>query len=482
MSQKSFADLGLSAGGRDQLARGGTRRRCAVLELVTADALGGHDLLVRSPTGSGKTLAFAAPLADRIQADEPAPAALVLAPTRELALQILDEVEPLAGSRGLTANAVYGGVGITPQFKRARHSHILVATPGRLLDLMARGAVDLARVRVLVLDEADRMLDMGFRPAIDRIVAATPRDRQTLLFSATLDGEVAKIASSYTREPRRHSHDPPRARRKIEHRFVAVSREDKLSALVSELRADRGLALVFVRTKRGADRLVKRLSSHGVDSVALHGNKSQRQRAGARARVDSGRGAALPPNLSPPPRAGPPPRFDSGRVDAMVATDVAARGIDVTGISHVFNFDPPADSDTYLHRVGRTARAGRSGVGLTFVTPDEKADVGAIARKLQLADAFSGRSGRRHRERTASTDSTTRRGRAQMPTGKVKWFNDDKGFGFIAPDEDGAADLFVHHTAIIGDGSFRSLDEGASVTFETEPSDKGPRAVDVRPQ
>ena len=458
MSQKSFADLGLSAAVRDQLERGGIRRPFAVQELVIADALGGHDLLVRSPTGSGKTLAFAAPLADRIQADEPAPAALVLAPTRELALQILDEVEPLAGSRGLTANAVYGGVGITPQLKRARHSHILVATPGRLLDLMARGAVDLARVRVLVLDEADRMLDMGFRPAIDRIVAATPRDRQTLLFSATLDGEVAKIASSYTREPRRHSHDPPRARRKIEHRFVAVSREDKLSALVSELRADRGLALVFVRTKRGADRLVKRLSSHGVDSVALHGNKSQRQRAGARARVARGRGAA---------RVGP-----AG----------APRGIDVTGISHVFNFDPPADSDTYLHRVGRTARAGRSGVGLTFVTPDEKADVGAIARKLQLADAFSGRSGRRHRERTASTDSTTRRGRAQMPTGKVKWFNDDKGFGFIAPDEDGAADLFVHHTAIIGDGSFRSLDEGASVTFETEPSDKGPRAVDVRPQ
>jgi superfamily II DNA/RNA helicase len=456
MSRKSFADLGISAAVRDQLERGGIHTPFAIQELVIADALGGHDLLVSSPTGSGKTLAFAAPIADRIEKHEPAPAALILAPTRELALQILDEVSPLARSRGLTAAAAYGGVGIAQQIKRAPRSHILVATPGRLLDLMDRGAVDLGRIRILVLDEADRMLDMGFRPAIGRIVGATPRGRQTFLFSATLDGEVAKIASSYTHEPKRHSHDPPGTRPDVEHRFVAMPRDDKLGVLVSELRADRGLALVFVRTKRGADRLVKRLSRHGVDSVALHGDKSQRQRERALA------------------------RFDSGRVDALVATDVAARGLDVTGISHVFNFDPPADSDTYLHRVGRTARAGRSGVGLTFVTPDENADVGAIARKLELAYAFDGMSRPRRREK-ASANATTGRRSAQMPTGRVKWYSNQKGFGFISPDEHGGADLFVHQTAIAGDGSV-SLQEGATVTFETEASDKGPRAVDVRPQ
>jgi ATP-dependent RNA helicase RhlE len=365
MSRQSFADLGISPAVRDTLARQGITDPFPVQELVIGDALAGHDLLVRSPTGSGKTLAFAAPLVDRIEAHERRPAALVVAPTRELALQILEEIRPLAKARSLSATAVYGGAGLAKQAQLAGRSHILVATPGRLLDLMGRGDVGLDRVRILVLDEADRMLDMGFRPDVDRIVASTRDDRQTLLFSATLDGDVARIAAAYTKSPRRHEYHPPGPGTRVEHRFVAVSHESKVDALVRELRGDRGLALVFVRTKRGADRLVKRLGAQRVEALAMHGNKSQNQRERALA------------------------HFDSGRVDALVATDVAARGIDVDGISHVINFDPPGDSDAYLHRVGRTARAGRSGVGVTLVKHEEAHDVGTIARQLDLHSEFA---------------------------------------------------------------------------------------------
>jgi ATP-dependent RNA helicase RhlE len=366
MSHPSFADLGISPATRDALARNGAEEPFPIQRLVIPDALDGHDMLVRSPTGSGKTLAFAAPLVDRIEADERRPAALVVAPTRELALQILQEIRPLAHARALSACAVYGGAGIARQAKLSRKSHILVATPGRLLDLMGRGDVRLDRIRILILDEADRMLDMGFRPDVDRIVGKTPPERQTLLFSATLDGDVARIADAYTRSPRRHSHQPPGPATRVEHRFVGVSHESKLDALVHQLSDDeRGLALVFVRTKRGADRLVKRLAARGVEALAMHGNKSQSQRERALR------------------------RFDSGAVDALVATDVAARGIDVDGISHVINFDPPGDRDAYLHRVGRTARAGRSGVGVTLVRREEAGDVDTIARQLNLRQEFA---------------------------------------------------------------------------------------------
>ncbi|MGI9020248.1 MAG: DEAD/DEAH box helicase [Solirubrobacterales bacterium] len=365
MSSQSFADLGISPAVSAVLNKQGIREPFPIQKLVIGDSLAGKDLLVRSPTGSGKTLAFAAPMADRIEADERRPAALIVAPTRELALQIVEDLRPLAHARALKVTAVYGGAGIAKQAKNARHSHILVATPGRLLDLMGRGDVSLEHVRLLVLDEADRMLDMGFRPDIDRIVGKTRPDRQTLLFSATLDGEVARIADAYTNDAVRHSYSPPGPATKVEHRFVRVSHESKLDALVSELREDRDLALVFVRTKRGADRLVKRLSSRGIEAVAMHGNKSQNQRERSLA------------------------SFDAGRVDALVATDVAARGIDVDGISHVINFDPPGDSDAYLHRIGRTARAGRSGVGVTFVKGEEAGDVATIARQLNLREQFA---------------------------------------------------------------------------------------------
>jgi superfamily II DNA/RNA helicase len=363
MSQ-SFADLGVSRAVVRALTERGIHKPFPIQELVVADVLAGRDVLAKSPTGSGKTLAFGVPLIDRIDPGARRPAALVLAPTRELASQIVEELRPLARARNLSVTSVYGGVGFEKQTREAPRAHILVATPGRLEDLLQRRAFTLEHVRTLILDEADRMLDMGFRPAVDRIVARCPAKRQTLFFSATLDGEAGRIAKAYTHDARRHEHAPPEQRRAdIEHRFMAVERDNRLDALVGELDvADR--SLVFVRTKRGADRLVRRLSREGVDAVAMHGDKSQRQREKALA------------------------SFEAGRIDTLVATDVAARGIDVSDISHVINFDPPADREGYVHRVGRTGRAGRTGVGITFFGREHVRDIEKLAGQLRLKAEF----------------------------------------------------------------------------------------------
>ncbi len=366
MSTQSFADLGVSSVVARALSGRGVTSPFPVQSAVIPDALAGRDVLVRSPTGSGKTLAFGIPMVERIEADDPRCAALVLVPTRELASQIVEALREPASARALAIAAVYGGVGIERQAKLARRAHIVVATPGRLEDLIGRGAVRLDRVRVLVLDEADRMLDMGFRPAVERIVAQVPAERQTLFLSATLDGDAGRLAQQHTRNPSRHDQEPPKLDRgTVEHRFEAVEREDRLDLLVDALRSDTGSrSLVFVRTKRGADRLVKRLKARGVDALAMHGDKSQSQREKALA------------------------RFDAGRLDALVATDVAARGIDVDGITHVINFDAPEDRDTYVHRVGRTGRAGRSGIGITFVMHEQAHDIGRIASDLRLHAQF----------------------------------------------------------------------------------------------
>jgi superfamily II DNA/RNA helicase len=366
MSQQSFADLGVSRAVAGALAERGITEPFAIQQLVIADILAGHDVLAKSPTGSGKTIAFGAPIADRIEAGDRRPAALILAPTRELASQIVDDLRPLAHARALRIASVYGGVGIVKQAREAARAHIVVATPGRLEDLLQRGDLTLDRVRILVLDEADRMLDMGFKPAVDRIVAQCPAKRQTLFFSATLDGEAGRVAKSFTHDARRHEHAPTvSSTAATEHRFVAVERDARIEALLGELRGERELALVFVRTKRGVDRLVKRLSREGVNVVGMHGDKSQGQRERALA------------------------SFESFKVDTLVATDVAARGIDVSGISHVINFDPPEDRDGYVHRIGRTGRAGRTGVGVTFVGAEQARDVERIAAELRLDREFA---------------------------------------------------------------------------------------------
>ncbi|QEC49076.1 DEAD/DEAH box helicase [Baekduia soli] len=379
MSSQSFADLGVSSAVSGALAKLGFTEPFAIQKLIIGDVLAGRDVLAKSPTGSGKTLAFGVPMLDRIDANAYGrPSALVLAPTRELASQIVDELYPLAHARALKITTVYGGVGINKQERDAVNSHIVVATPGRLEDLLQRGKLKLDHVCLLVLDEADRMLDMGFRPAVDRIVAKCPRERQTLFLSATLDGEAGRVAREYTSDAVAHEIAPDvDTIAAIAHRFVAVERDDRLDQLVRELRAERELTLVFVRTKHGADRLVKRLGHQGVKAVAMHGDKSQRQRERA---------------LS---------QFERGEIDTLVATDVAARGIDVRDISHVINFDPPEDGDTYTHRVGRTGRAGRTGGAITFVGSENARDVQKMAGELGILSEF-GQSGLLRSERNGS--------------------------------------------------------------------------------
>jgi ATP-dependent RNA helicase RhlE len=362
MKSDSFADLGVSEVVSRELSKRGITSPFAVQGMVIPDVLAGHDVLAQSPTGSGKTLAFGVPLVERLKDSDPRPSALVLAPTRELALQIVEDLRSLAHVRALSIAAVYGGAGIVKQARIAARAHILVATPGRLLDLIDRREVSLEQVRLLILDEADRMLDMGFRPVVDRIVKMTSKERQTLLFSATLQGEVGRIAAAYTNSPRRHEHAHSAERKgAVEHRFVSVSHEGKVDRLVAELaHPERGLTLVFVRTKRGADRLVKRLAASSVQAVAMHGDKSQSQREKALA------------------------RFEAGHVNTLVATDVAARGIDVSGITHVINYDMPATREDYVHRVGRTARAGADGIGVTFVLHEQAREFAGMVGDLGL--------------------------------------------------------------------------------------------------
>jgi superfamily II DNA/RNA helicase len=343
--------------------------------LVIPEALRGGDVLAKSPTGSGKTLAFAIPIAQLVDPGAEKPFALVLVPTRELCAQVTEEFALIAGDKVKVAS-VYGGVPLKAQAEEAKRAHVLVATPGRLQDLVDRGLVSLDHVRILVLDEADRMLDMGFKPQVDKLVRRLHDDRQTMFFSATLDGEVGELARRYTHFPARFEGELPADRRSgdVDHRFVAVTQDNKVSTLVELLKQDdTGLALVFVRTKAGADRLVEKLRRHDVDAAAIHGDKGQAQRESALQ------------------------RFDAGKVKTLVATDVAARGLDVDDITHVINFDPPEDPEAYTHRVGRTGRAGRSGQGITLILPDQQADMSRVA-------AMAG-----HRETFESTGMVTAR-------------------------------------------------------------------------
>ncbi len=366
MSLQSFRALGVSADVAGALEACGFVAPFKIQTLVLPDALAGQDVLAKSPTGSGKTLAFGIPLVERTTADGGAPSSLVLVPTRELAAQVAEDLEPLAQARGVRVVAVYGGAPMGPQIKRVKGAQILIATPGRLQDLVERRVVSLDKVATLVLDEADRMLDMGFKPQVERIMRRLPERRQTMLFSATLDGEVGELARAFTRNPAHFEAQAPieAAQGEVDHRFVEVTAEGKVERLIEELEQERGLALVFVRTKRGADRLARKLSRQEVSAIAMHGDMSQSQRERALE------------------------RFRSGKIRTLIATDVAARGLDLDDITHVINFDPPEDDKGYVHRVGRTGRAGRSGSGITLVLPEQQADVSRVAAKLGHRDRF----------------------------------------------------------------------------------------------
>jgi len=363
---QEFRSLGVSEAVCDVLASRGINAPFQIQSLVIPEALRGGDVLAKSPTGSGKTLAFAIPIVERVDPAGATPAALVLVPTRELAAQVTEEFESVSAGR-LRVASVYGGVPLKPQADIAKKAHVIIATPGRLQDLVDRKLVSIAHVGTLILDEADRMLDMGFKPQVDKIVRLLPDDRQTMFFSATLDGEVGELARRYTRMPARFEGELPEGSQsgEVNHRFVAVTSDTKVKTLVDLLNEDeRGLALVFVRTKAGADRLVEKLKRHDVEAVAIHGDKGQAQRERALA------------------------RFDSGRVRTLVATDVAARGLDVEDITHVINFDPPEEADAYTHRIGRTGRAGRGGTGITLVLPEQQADVSRVARLNGRVDDY----------------------------------------------------------------------------------------------
>jgi len=388
--QQGFSALGVSAAVEHALAALDIVEPFRIQSLVLPDAIAGRDVLAKAPTGSGKTLAFGIPLVERLAGDSgKTPQALVLVPTRELALQVAGAIQTFAGAKSVRVALAYGGTPVGAQAKRLRGAHIVVATPGRLQDLMDRRLVSLDGIRILVLDEADRMLDMGFRPQVEKILRRVPSDRQTMLFSATLDGEVGELAQAYTRDPsrfesRRHVENADGV---IEHDFVPVTADGKIDALVELLDSEDGLSLVFVRTKRGADRLAQKLGRRGVDVVAMHGDMGQSQRERALE------------------------RFRSGRATTLIATDVAARGLDLEAIAHVINFDPPEDDKGYVHRVGRTGRAGRSGRGSTLVLPEQQDDVSRVAARLGHQEQFESTGMRSARPKLVYTSRRGRRSR-----------------------------------------------------------------------
>jgi superfamily II DNA/RNA helicase/cold shock CspA family protein len=477
----SFADLGVPAEFVSTLRARGIDAPFAIQTLTLADGLAGRDLCGRAPTGSGKTLAFGIPMAARVSTAKPGrPTGLVLVPTRELAAQVTRELEWLGRPRRLKVAAVYGGTGFGAQLKALRRGvDVLVACPGRLIDLMGRREVSLDRVEIVVLDEADRMADMGFLPVVRRLLDEMPVDRQTLLFSATLDGVVDTLVRDYQRDPVRHALPvDPDAVSLATHHFWAVDRDDRLTRCL-EVIEHAGPTIVFCRTKHGTEALAKKLHQRGVRCEAIHGNRSQGQRERALE------------------------QFASGRVDALIATDVAARGIHVDDVGCVLHFDLPADEKDYAHRSGRTARAGASGNIVSFVPRDQRRDAAKFQRLLGLPSGLTApdASVLARDAVPAERVSSPERGRipasvaavasapsvddavefeplpADAPQGTIKWYDTRRGFGFIARGD--ADDVFVHGTSFEG-VSPKRLREGQRVEFVLRPGRKGEEAARVR--
>ena len=370
---RTFDSLGVAEELTKALADQGITTAFPIQSLTIADALAGRDVCGKAKTGSGKTLAFGLPLlqrsaasiaasgADRHGGQPGRPLALVLLPTRELAVQVYDVIEPLAATLGLRAVAVYGGADIERQVAKLRKGvDVIIATPGRLIDLGDRGELTVADVETLVLDEADRMADMGFMPQVEWVLRRLERPHQTLLFSATLDGAVDRLVTRYLNDPVFHEvASSTQTVAAMEHRFLQIHQMDKVKVAVAICNAQEK-SLIFVRTKRGADKLVEQLEREGLRAAAIHGDLRQANRE--RALAD----------------------FGSGKLPVLVATDVAARGLHIEGVDVVIHYDPPEDHQAYLHRSGRTARAGRAGVVVTLVLWNQVVEAEVIQRRLGL--------------------------------------------------------------------------------------------------
>ena len=361
---RSFIELGVPAKFAEKLTARGITTPFEIQAAALPDGLAGHDVCGKAPTGSGKTIAFGLVLAVRLQKSKPGqPGGLVLVPTRELAIQVAKEIGLLCEGTDLRVASVYGGAGYGPQVKAVRGASIIVATPGRLEDLLERRDMSLSAVTIAVLDEADRMSDMGFLPAVRRLLRALPKQRQVMLFSATLDGDISQVVKEFQHEPKRHESHSDADEPDIEHKFWMVSRNDRVET-IAQLVNHYERIILFCRTKHGCDRLAKQLDNAGVRSSIIHGNKSQAQRERSLE------------------------EFRRGRSNALVATDVAARGIHIDDVPCVVHFDPPADHKDYIHRSGRTGRAGSKGVVISLVESSQKRTVNKLARDAGVEADF----------------------------------------------------------------------------------------------
>ncbi|HRW39008.1 MAG: DEAD/DEAH box helicase [Acidimicrobiales bacterium] len=356
----TFDALGVAPDLCAALAEQGKTHAFAIQELAIADAVAGRDVCGKAKTGSGKTLAFGLPVLQVVKAADPSkPRAIILVPTRELATQVCDELKPIGAVRDITVAAVYGGADIEKQIKKLKAGvEVIAATPGRMIDLIDRKELDLSDVGIVVLDEADRMADMGFMPQVEWILRHIPGEHQTLLFSATLDGVVQVLIDRYQRDPVFHEVQSEGVTvSSMTQRFLRVHQMDKPKVAAAISRSGTR-TLVFSRTKRGADRLVEQLEKEGVKAGAIHGDL--RQTAREKSLAD----------------------FAAGKLPVLVATDVAARGIHVDDVDIVIHYDPPEDHKAYLHRSGRTARAGGSGLVVTLLLWDQELEVKRLQKRL----------------------------------------------------------------------------------------------------
>ena len=357
---KTWLELGVPKNIISGLVARGIEAPFPVQEATLPDALAGNDICGKAPTGSGKTLAFGIAIAVKVTKSRPGrPTGLVLVPTRELAAQVAKEISLLCGGSDIRVSAVYGGAGYGPQVKAARASSIVVATPGRLEDLIKRRDLDLGAVAVAVIDEADRMADMGFMPAVKRIMRAVTTNRQTLLFSATLDGDIDMLIREFQNSPKRHAVANSENAGEIDHLFWNVSRDNRTKVL-AEIATQYERAIVFCRTKHGSDRLAGNLESMGINTCVIHGNRSQAQREKALE------------------------QFRRGKATVMVATDVAARGIHIDAVPVVVHFDMPEDPKDYIHRSGRTGRAGMKGTVISLIDKSMRRTTTSLCRGMKF--------------------------------------------------------------------------------------------------